>query len=326
MTASQPFDPREFRKTLGSFATGVTVITTRSPDGEEAAGVTANSFNSVSLDPPLVLWSLAKTARSRTTFEAAGCWAVHILAADQETLSNRFATRGENKFEGLDIETGVDGLPLLAGCSSRLQCRTRFVHEGGDHLIFVGEVVAFDRTEKAPLVFHGGQYALATRKTDSSAPSLPGVADSSSSFGEDFIVYLLARAYHQAATGLRERVRGHGLNDAQWFLLSSLTAANHRSLSDLRRMYEITGNTISPDDVAALSARGWTDTGEPPGLALTPAGRELALHVLAAAKADEAELSEKMGSIDALALRNLLRQLIRFTDPGLPDMWDRKPA
>jgi 3-hydroxy-9,10-secoandrosta-1,3,5(10)-triene-9,17-dione monooxygenase reductase component len=318
-----PFDPREFRTALGSFATGVTIVTTCLPSGEEWAGVTANSFNSVSLDPPLVLWSLAKNARSRSTFEAGGSWAVHILAHDQEALSNRFATRGENKFEGVATERGVDGVPLLKDCTARLQCRTRFVHEGGDHLIFVGEVVAFDREDKVPLVFHGGRYALAARKTDAGAATVP---DSPHSFGEEFIVYLLARAYHQAAAGLRTRLAAHGLSDVQWFVLSSLTAVNHRTLDEMRVMYAVTGGVIGDEDVAALAARRCVTTASDGALTLTPTGRDLTLHVLAASKADEARLVEQMGAQDAVALRNQLRQVIRLTDPGLPDMWGRAPT
>src|SRR3984893_11786372 len=119
------FDPKELRKVLGTFATGVPVITARAADGIPV-GLTANSFNSVSLNPPMVLWSLAKTALSRAAFESATHWAVHILAADQEELANRFATRGTDKFAGLLTDRGETGIPLLQGCAARLQCRTSF--------------------------------------------------------------------------------------------------------------------------------------------------------------------------------------------------------
>src|SRR5579885_1464286 len=165
MTASisSAFDPREFRSALGAFATGVTVVTTRGANGE-AVGLTANSFNSVSLDPPLVLWSLARSARSLPVFSQAPHWAVHILAADQEALSNRFAARGEDKFAGLETDTSAQNVPLLRGCAARFLCRTAFQYEGGDHIIFVGEVIEFDRSDSPPLVFHGGRYAFATKK------------------------------------------------------------------------------------------------------------------------------------------------------------------
>ena len=141
------FEPAAFRKALGSFATGVTIVTTCA-DGERF-GVTANSFNSVSLDPPLVLWSLAKSAASHAAFAAAPGFAVHILAADQQDLSNRFARKGADKFAGLSLESGRAGVPLLAGCAARFECRTTYQYEGGDHIIFVGEVIDFSDSDKS---------------------------------------------------------------------------------------------------------------------------------------------------------------------------------
>ena len=163
MNTHQHFDAREFRNALGAFTTGVTIITARAADGSPV-GITANSFNSVSLDPPMVLWSLAKSARSLAVFETARHWAVHILAAEQEPLSNRFARSGADKFNGVDAGSGIAGLPLLEGCSTRLQCETAHVYEGGDHLIFVGRVLGFDRSERAPLAFQAGKYAVVTHK------------------------------------------------------------------------------------------------------------------------------------------------------------------
>ncbi|MCC2632239.1 MAG: peptidase [Ramlibacter sp.] len=159
------FDPREFRAALGCFATGVTVITTLAPDGSPV-GLTANSFNSVSLDPPMVLWSLARKAWSLPVFLQAQHWAVHVLAADQEALSNRFARAGEDKFAGLALETSRHGIPLLAGCAARFECRTALRQEGGDHIIFLGQVEAFERADRAPLVFLSGRYAEATCRTE----------------------------------------------------------------------------------------------------------------------------------------------------------------
>ncbi|WP_231562375.1 enoyl-CoA hydratase-related protein [Sphingomonas sp. 35-24ZXX] len=162
------FDPRTYRDALGQFATGVTIVTTRDSDGK-AVGVTANSFNSVSLDPPLVLWSLARSARSMAAFEQSGQFAVHILASDQDALSNRFASRIEDKFAGLDI--GEDGPPRIEGCSARLVCSTRHLYEGGDHVIMVGEVVDYESDGKPPLLFHGGTYAdRIAREAQSASP------------------------------------------------------------------------------------------------------------------------------------------------------------
>jgi flavin reductase (DIM6/NTAB) family NADH-FMN oxidoreductase RutF len=160
---------RRFRTALGAFATGVTIVTTRDAEGRDV-GLTANSFNSVSLDPPMVLWSLAKSSRSLPAFLEAGHFAVHVLAANQEELSLRFATRGADKFSGLDVERSAGQVPLLRGCSARFVCRTAFRHEAGDHMIFVGEVESFDHSDLPELLFHRGRYSLAVPKRSAPVP------------------------------------------------------------------------------------------------------------------------------------------------------------
>lgn len=152
------FDSAAFRQALGQFATGVTVITTRAPSGQ-LIGITASSFNSVSLDPPLVLWSLRKVAPSRPDFVAATHFAINILAHDQIELSRRFATPSADKFDGvLHVDSETGGVPCLDGASARFVCRNVGHYEGGDHLLFIGRIEQFDTFGKAPLVFHAGQY------------------------------------------------------------------------------------------------------------------------------------------------------------------------
>jgi flavin reductase (DIM6/NTAB) family NADH-FMN oxidoreductase RutF len=151
------FDSRELRRTLGTFVTGVTVVTTID-DGGRFHGLTANSFSSVSLDPPLVLWSQAAKAHSHSVFFRAERFAVNILAEDQTELSNRFAKPSPEKFAGLNVDIGLGGLPLLRGCAAWLQCRVFSRVPGGDHTIYVGEVLSIDRAERKPLAFGNGQY------------------------------------------------------------------------------------------------------------------------------------------------------------------------
>ncbi len=148
---------RRFRNALGMFATGITVVTTRSPAGE-AIGLTVNSFNSVSLDPPLIVWSLSNDLPSRGVFEGCEYYAINVLAEDQAELSQRFASRLDDKFAGLDFETGVGGIPLLKGCCARFECRNTVRHEGGDHLVFISEVLSFDREDRQPLLYFAGGY------------------------------------------------------------------------------------------------------------------------------------------------------------------------
>ena len=152
------FDAREFRAALGMFATGVTIITARNAAGE-LVGLTANSFNSVSLAPPLVLWSLGRSASSMPTLSTGSHYAINILGADQQALAERFATRGVDRWAGVEFTDGVAGAPLLAGAVATFECFNRSRYDEGDHVIFVGEVERCShRTGAAPLLFHGGRF------------------------------------------------------------------------------------------------------------------------------------------------------------------------
>lgn len=322
MTHAQ-FDPIEFRNALGTFTTGVTIITASGSD-KQSVGVTANSFNSVSLDPPLVLWSLAKTAGSLPVFEEAGYFAVHILAADQVDLSNRFASRGIDKFDGLEVETGHGRAPLLQGCSCRMQCKTTYKYEGGDHIIFVGEVLEFDRSDSAPLVFQAGKYALASRKADEK-PLLPSQSGDQSEFNEDYLGYLLWRAYFQfhKMTRIQAPIAEH--SDTEFLILVTLFHSAGKSSADLTTAMSYDGEhgdinqAINKLRVLELiQAR----PGNPGLYELTHSGRQKTLSILAAAKSTEAEFLDKLGSWESVALKNLLKQFILETDPGLPHLWE----
>lgn len=151
------FDVRDFRSALGQFATGVTVVTTVSADGRKV-GMTANSFTSVSMEPPLVLWCPSKRAPSLADFEEATHFAINVLASDQHVLSRQFATPSTDKFAGADTTDGIAGVPLLDGAIATFQCRTVSRHEAGDHVIYVGEVEKYNNDGGAPLVFHSGKY------------------------------------------------------------------------------------------------------------------------------------------------------------------------
>ncbi|HEV3403891.1 MAG TPA: styrene monooxygenase/indole monooxygenase family protein [Gaiellaceae bacterium] len=159
------FDSRDFRRALGQFATGVTVITTRTEDGRRV-GVTANSFSSASLEPPLVLWCLERTAPSRVAFDGCTHFGVNVLAADQHHLSRQFSTPTEDKFAGVATLEGPSGVPLLDGALAHFICRNVRQIELGDHVIVVGEVERYQTFEGEPLVFHSGFYRVATRHPD----------------------------------------------------------------------------------------------------------------------------------------------------------------
>jgi flavin reductase (DIM6/NTAB) family NADH-FMN oxidoreductase RutF len=156
-------DSQAFRRALGSFATGVTIVTACGRDGRPV-GVTANSFSSVSLDPPLVLWSLSKRAYSLPVFEGADHFAVHVLGADQMDLANRFATRGAtDKFADLLWHPGAGGAPVLPRSVAHFQCARHATYDGGDHRIFVGRVLRYHSTPSPEaLAFHAGRFATCT--------------------------------------------------------------------------------------------------------------------------------------------------------------------
>jgi 3-hydroxy-9,10-secoandrosta-1,3,5(10)-triene-9,17-dione monooxygenase reductase component len=154
---SQSFTQMEFRHALGSFATGVTIVTTLGRNGQKV-GMTANSFNSVSLNPPLILWSLGRQANCFDDFMAAEYFAVHILASDQQQLSNRFAEIGKDRFADIECSQGLAGIPILPHYSTCFQCKMAQQYDGGDHMIITGEVIEFTDNELQPLLFHRGNY------------------------------------------------------------------------------------------------------------------------------------------------------------------------
>ena len=152
------FDSAHFRQALSQFATGVTVITTRLADGS-FRGLTASSFNSVSLDPPLVLWSLGAGANSMPVFSGNSHYVINVLAAGQQDLAMRFSRRTEtNPFDGIDYELSRTGLPILTGVAAWFECHNRSRYPEGDHVIFVGEVEDCNVQPQAGLLFHGGRF------------------------------------------------------------------------------------------------------------------------------------------------------------------------
>lgn len=152
------FSKTEFRSALGMFATGVTIVTARTADGQ-LVGLTANSFNSVSLSPPLVLWSLSRVAASLSVFSTGSHYAINILGADQQNLARRFAAKDLDRFADVPFVEGRGGAPLLAGAAAWFECFNRSRYEEGDHVIFIGEVERCShRVGASPLLFHGGKF------------------------------------------------------------------------------------------------------------------------------------------------------------------------
>lgn len=160
-TFAPAFTAARLREAFGAFATGVTIVTARDAVSRPV-GMTVNSFTAVSLDPPLVLWCMQRDVPLADAFARASHYAVHVLEAGQRTLSDRFADPATLalRFDGVAVENGIAGLPLITGCPTRLSCEVVQQHEAGDHLILIGRVLAMEHCSASPLLFHGGQYLL----------------------------------------------------------------------------------------------------------------------------------------------------------------------
>ena len=318
------FDAVEFRRGLGACPTGVTIVTTRGVDGQPV-GITVNSFNSVSLQPPLVLWSISKAAHSLAAFEQCSYWAVHILSANQEALSNRFAQKGAEKFHLVDLAAGREGIPLLRGCTATLQCKNSLRYDGGDHIIFIGEGVALEHEPITPLVYQLGRYAVAARKLNDITISKTDSHRLDLGFDEDFLGYLLARAHFQFFARMRELMLRADLEDVHLFILSGLSAKETRSVAELNRIMRPARQEITPAALDVLQRRGLV-TVEGEGVEaifrLTDAGHRFTIDVIAESKNIESEVLDRIGYWNASALKNLLKQFIVDTDLGVPHPWE----
>jgi len=277
-------DPTLFRKALGAFATGVTVVTTSGTAGEDI-GLTANSFNSVSLDPPMILWSLARSSLSLPAFKAAEHFAVHILGEDQEDISGRFARRGEDKFAGVALERGPSGIPMMTSYAARFVCRTAYQYEGGDHIIFVGEVVAFDQHARAPLLFHGGQYGQLTRPEN-------GAAGGETLHG-GYLGDLLRRAYRRVYAPVQVELDRRELSVPQYFFLSRIAQEDEPSAGHLRELLETSGRYPTTSEIEALLQRGLV-TRDGNFFALTDAGVECNLELASVVKSAETDAEQAL--------------------------------
>lgn len=311
------FDPREFRDALGRFATGVTIVTTTDADGRPV-GVTANSYNSVSLDPPLVLWSLAKTARSMEAFQNAKAFAIHILGREQQDLASRFASRGEDKFAGLALTTGAGGVPVLPDCAAHFECETTYAYEGGDHVIFVGRVVSFEKRDKAPLLFHQGRFS----RMETAFPDNDPLPEGSGRYTHDFLPYLLSRAHVLMSFGARSYCAEIGVSDRHYATLGLLSMVESCTARDMAHRLHHTGQ--APDDalLADMADRQWIDRDAGDGWRLTAEGRTIFIAILSRSRAAEEDLLQGFSPEETEIGKAFLRKLIIKASAGLPSLID----
>ena len=312
--ARADFDKRDFRNALGCFATGVTVITAQADDGERV-GLTANSFSSLSLDPPLVLWSIDRRAFSLPVFERASHFAVNILSETQIELANRFATKGElDKFAGVTVRSGAGDAPVLAGCSATFECAAHAVLDGGDHCIIVGRVERFEASGKRALVYHQGAYSVSERHpflgaTEARVPKASG-------FAESHLDYLLHQAAHAFGVALDGPAREGKVPISLGRLLTVL--GDNRAgmvVADLARI------TLSTDEETELAlddlvSRGWVALSETNSKQQTyklseKGGAKLA-RLQQAALGMEADALGAFSATDSSRLKTMLREITQW--------------
>jgi 3-hydroxy-9,10-secoandrosta-1,3,5(10)-triene-9,17-dione monooxygenase reductase component len=296
-------DPKAFRSALGRFATGVTIVTTRDTGGAPV-GVTANSFNSVSLDPPMVLWSLAKTSSSMPAFANAQHFAVHVLAEGQEDLSSRFAARGTDKFAGLGIS--ADGVPLLEQCAARFVCRTAFQYEGGDHVIFVGEVTDFEAADKAPLLFLGGRYAAARR---TGRADVDGIDPGNTRIGGESLTHLIGRAQTQIAKRIEAHLAACDLQQPRLMMMIAIGQHDHPDWEEIERRVASTRYRADEAMRDDMIKRGWIEAAAG-RYTLTPAGREQYFNALSRMRDLEEHFCEGLSESELAEARHILSHIV----------------
>ncbi len=315
---SEP-NPHQFRIALGQFATGVTIVTTID-GGANPVGVTASSFNSVSLDPPLVLWSLAKTSQSMPAYQNSGGFNVHVLASHQSDLSNQFARPSDNKFKGVEWGSCDQGFPLLPEYAALFRCKTHFQYEGGDHIIFVGEVIDYQTHDLPVLVFHGGRYADAKQKTAPADPHELGVDLNSGQFSDDFLLYLLSRAHFQTSYPTRKACNAIGMSEPEYFCLSLLAMSKPLLEKEIVYRLEHTGHHPDAEIFARLLRKGWVEH-KGSDIHISDSGRETFIKLLAHSKALEEQLLKHFTDDELAGASAFLKKLIDITGSDIPELW-----
>jgi len=306
------FDAKDFRRALSQFPTGVTVITTTDAEGNPI-GVTASSFNSVSMDPTLVLWSIDKGANSLEAFEKAEYFAVNVLASDQVSTSNNFASRGEDKFANAQYSAGLGDAPILNHYAAQFECKTWAVYEGGDHLILVGEVKKYRSNDNAePLVFSRGSYAISAQHPEMVKSSTPNSDDNDSDFVNDYLLYLLRETYQRFSTNLYPKLNKQcNVTPEEWRILARMINASSIKISALTDM------VMQPE----LNLRGTADSMVTKGLIeyqdndtlqVTENGQKVAKEMKEIALNEEKLMLDQLGAGQAKSLKENLLSLIKM--------------
>ncbi|MEM6761553.1 MAG: flavin reductase [Pseudomonadota bacterium] len=306
-TTGDPADTMALRQVLGRFATGVTIVTCRDKSGVPV-GMTANSFASVSLDPPLVLWSVDRSALSFSAFAEAPAFAFSILGQDQVELSNRFAKQGAEKFDVTAWHDNQEGVPLIDDPAAHIECVAHSSFDGGDHLVIVGRVVRFRRFERAGLVFAQGRYGAVAPHPGPMTAADDGDAAARHPY-DDFLVPLLFRAYNHMFDGLSGALVAEDSTGAEMRILAILQAegpaAEERILTrSMLSQTRFDDARRSLCDAGLISSDGHS-------CGLTEAGRTRLAELLRRAAERERQSTAALDRTDVELLKDLLRRLVK---------------
>ncbi len=303
------FDPRIFRRALGNFATGVTVVTARA--GDDMVGVTANSFSSVSLDPPLILWSIDKRSGSLPVFRRATHFAINVLAMDQIELSNRFARPSEDRYAGVAWHAGQSGCILLDGASANFQCEKVEIIEGGDHWILIGRVQAFEDRGTAPLLYHQGSYAMVLphphRQPPQAAASEEAANDLQARLA-DHPYFLMTQAVRHYQESYQPRQIETGWRPGEARLLMILNDGPVQDMAVLARQADMPQHQVE-QTLDLLRSRSLVER-TPEGETLTAAGATQVRGIWATARRHEEKVFARFDRAQVETFKQVLRGII----------------
>lgn len=304
-------DTRAFRRALGQFATGVTIVTARS--GEQLAGLTVNSFSSVSLDPPLVLCSVAKSSRSLQVFESATHLAVNVLASNQVALASAFAGSADDKFEGVSWSPGAGGAPLIAGVAADFQCRIASRIPGGDHVIYLCEVERFARHGRSLLLYANGRFGVPV-----DYPGTPGQPAPARTLAgrSDTLLSLLWSAFSEMSEQFQGDRQAEGMTSNQGRVLSCIERCPGATPEFIARNTFV-GLGATEDALNALVAGGLVARLPERRHEVTPAGVERVEALRRRAAALEARQLESVTPEELKVARKVLA-VLATPRPGMP--------
>ena len=307
---AEPIDPILLRSALGKFATGITVVTAKNLQGGYV-GTTASSFNSVSLDPALVLWSIDNRSRSLDAYLQGQDFVVNVLAADQVSISNHFARQQEDKFQGMEFDLNAEGVPVLPGCAAVFECKLYATYEGGDHTIIVGEVVRFSSNERNTLLFHQGAYAVSEYHPAAEDRVEIPANEKEMPFAENYLPYLLRRCFLQLKQKMADMIEQQGLSEHEYRILASLLGVEQRTQQELE-YFSVLEESVLSQELSSLQAAGLVSVGDN-GIALTESGKAKIEPLVAMAKSSEADALGSFNVEEALLFKRYLRKMLEWT-------------